>query len=148
MLQDSDLYYGDAFGSIAAGYECDGLPITFRDGLAYSTGEFGSPTNVEIVAFLFARAGEEKRDQNARVLDDDAYLLTTPQGINVRRDETEEDGGEGEGGAHRRGLSRKRLRTGVRVRSTTLGKADRTGKSGIYRSSLGYFYGVPVPGLS
>ena len=91
MLKDSDLYYGDAFGSIAAGYECDGLPITFRDGLAYSTGEFGSPTNVEIVAILFARAGEEKRDHTARVFADEAYLLSTPQGFYGRRDVTEEE---------------------------------------------------------
>ncbi len=89
MLKDTDLYYGDAFGSIAAGYECDGLPVTFRDGLAYSTGEFGSPTNVEIVAFLFARAGEEKRDHTARVFADEAYLLSTPQGFYGRRDVSE-----------------------------------------------------------
>ena len=90
MLKDSDLYYGDAFGSIAAGYECDGLPITFRDGLAYPIDEFGTPTNIEIVAILFARAGEEKRDHTPRVFADEAYLKSTPQGFYGKRDVSDE----------------------------------------------------------
>ena len=45
----------------------------------YPIDELGTPTNIEIVAILFARAGEEKRDHTHRVFAGEGYLRSTPQ---------------------------------------------------------------------
>ena len=61
VFEDTDLYYGDTFGTDVAlhAYEVDGISYTFRDGLPYPTGEDGAPDNLEILAMGFATLVEE-----------------------------------------------------------------------------------------
>jgi hypothetical protein len=61
-LENTDLYYGDQFGSAANifGYEVDGLDYTIRHGLPFATGEDGiDPDDVDIVAMNVATLIEE-----------------------------------------------------------------------------------------
>ncbi len=75
MLADTDLYYGDSFGADYVRFECDGVPYTFRSGLPYPTDEFGTPTNIEIVAMFPTLNGEESRDHSPHTIaSNDGYL--------------------------------------------------------------------------
>ena len=68
-LQDSDLYYGDTFGTVPvciAGFEMDGVDYTFRKGQPYPTGADGAPDNLEIIAMAPAVAYARDR-WNAQV---------------------------------------------------------------------------------
>ena len=60
IFDNTDLYYGDVFGSEAQifAFEVDGLDYTFRHGLPYPTGEDGAPENVEILAMNVAAKEE------------------------------------------------------------------------------------------
>ena len=61
MLENTDLYYGDAFAADYVRFECDGVPYTFRDGYPYPTDELGTPTNIEIAAMFPTTNGEDPR---------------------------------------------------------------------------------------
>lgn len=52
IFEDSDLYFGDTFGSEARvfAYEVDSVDFTFRHGLPYPTYSDGAPDGLEIVA--------------------------------------------------------------------------------------------------
>ncbi|GHE66289.1 N,N-dimethylformamidase beta subunit family domain-containing protein [Streptomyces capitiformicae] len=63
-LKDTDLYYGDVFGSAPtciAAFELDGVDYTFRRGLPYPTHVDGAPDGLEIIAMTPAVVGEVDR---------------------------------------------------------------------------------------
>ena len=80
MLEGTNLYYGDAFAAQYCRFECDGVPYTFRDGLPYPTDEFGTPTNIEIVALAPALNGEEDHG-HSRVIAGAGYASGVPQNL-------------------------------------------------------------------
>ncbi|MCG8369447.1 MAG: ThuA domain-containing protein [Proteobacteria bacterium] len=61
IFDETDLYYGDTFGSEARifAYEVDGVEFTFRDGLPYPTFTDGAPDTLEILAMAPATNAEE-----------------------------------------------------------------------------------------
>ena len=60
IFADTDLSYGDVFGSEAQifAYEVDGVDYTFQDGLPFPTGRDGTPAEVEILAMAPAVMAE------------------------------------------------------------------------------------------
>lgn len=61
MLEGTDLYYGDVFGTMYNRFECDGVPYTFKNGYPYPTDFIGTPTNIEIAAMFPTTNGEDSR---------------------------------------------------------------------------------------
>jgi hypothetical protein len=78
MLDGTDLYFGDAFGTLTVGYEGDGVPLTMRDMRLYPADEFGTPQNIEIVAMAPITNGEEIHDPKSRVFAGGGYLNSVP----------------------------------------------------------------------
>ncbi len=63
-LEDTDLYYGDAFGSDVPllGYENDGCPLAFGDdGLPMAAGGVGIPDNLHVIGIAPATLAEDPR---------------------------------------------------------------------------------------
>lgn len=73
---DSDLYYGDTFGSSARifGFEVDGLPYEFRDGLPFPKSSPDIPAGLEILAMNIASPVETDHRHPASTL----FLGDTP----------------------------------------------------------------------
>jgi hypothetical protein len=90
MLEETDLYFGDAFGQLACCWECDGLPVTMRDMRIYPTDEFGTPTNIEIVALVPATNGEEDHSHTERFFAGGGYLASVPKALYNTDNPTEE----------------------------------------------------------
>jgi hypothetical protein len=89
MLEDSDLYYGDAFAADYVRFECDGIPYTFRDGLPYPTEEFGTPTSIEIVG-LFPTLNREEEHGHSIIIAQQGYGDGIPQALYNTEEITEE----------------------------------------------------------
>lgn len=63
-LENSDLYYGDQIGSDLPllGYENDGCPIRFEDGLPKADGGVGVPQDLDIIAIAPTTLAENPRN--------------------------------------------------------------------------------------
>ncbi|MCV6615093.1 MAG: hypothetical protein OIF35_08965, partial [Cellvibrionaceae bacterium] len=70
VFKDTDLYFGDTFGSEAKvfGYEVDGVDFTFKNGLPYPTFSDGAPETLEILALNASGLEEEDHGNKGAVL--------------------------------------------------------------------------------